>query len=360
MLSESNTTSPTPLWYRSDQIDAFPTKAERIEHLQYLCIKVLLEIIEESLKNKESLKNNVVRLEEISQLMNQYNQLATSIELKPETTSYPIQTLQYENIIEVRENNTNSSEYSVLSLYEKHKNNIDNIFFKVKEKNSGVEPGFIGLQLKDVLVGIFKSFFANHDKNSLEDLQALFDDAKAKFTEKPINETYEQYDYYLVKNLYTNIIQVSAIGDFVVANQSDLKRTGAMKRADRISNIIGKAAVTSYQVGKTKSRIEKNKAALDEWLGNEIASHFMHAQSLDLLVGNCHGKLLFLLKGKWIKKTEALKAVDGVLVKNDALNDGKKYKSDDHITDLGEAFFPLISITDEDGIGSKAQKLKIK
>ncbi len=235
-------------------------------------------------------------------------------------------------------------------------------------KQSGAEPGRMTSLQQDVFLAVFELY--PDDKTRYQKIEEL----------NNFDALYEQVidalPSYLLKLIYS-----ITDGENLKPDADDLKRTTTIQNIAEISEILEKIALQIYTLIKTTTITEKLKEAVREAFANAIAGLYIDTQEQYLVRAALpfanesksffnHKRLLFLLMGKWIKKSTTLAPIAGskkgewnnycAYPVASPTKDGIAYISDPSIN-LAPYLVPLLAQGDSDAIGSKAQnKLTIK
>lgn len=272
------------------------------------------------------------------------------------------------------------------------------IFF-VAPKNSGIEPGFKGMQLEDLVFYLAgklpeKKKRLDYIERFQADVKAIFAQVEQKRTRLKTIST--QSEDKVVRQKAANELQELAeqVPSYLI--KLDYKKDGSKKvrpdkeglaRTEAVKNLREKWApladivVNLSQVVAGTSTVKVNANAVIEVLNNDYARIFgMRVQEQRILYSTySDGKLKLMLKGKWLdgyselgplKGTEVQVEGGGIkakkqgnyMVVNTPLSlGGIEYISDTGIENLAE-YLPLLLVQgDYDAVGSKGQnKLRSK
>lgn len=223
------------------------------------------------------------------------------------------------------------------------------------KKSSGVEPGFKGILLEDLLLQLKKKY-----PNKTERLACL---AKHQFSAAALYKLLEnELPDYLIKLDYDKLKG----SENVKPNKADLARSSKIQKIAAVSSVAADVILTGYQYLKTKSTAKVNKEAVIEALSNDVARvHGMKVQDQRLLYGTYEdGRLKLMLKGAWLTNIQELGPLQGgktgsngnYMVQKappNALN--IKYFSNANLGNLGFCYPLFLVQNDYDAIGSQGQ-----
>lgn len=236
------------------------------------------------------------------------------------------------------------------------------------EKHDGCEPGFMGIQTRDVLFYLAKKFVDKQERVEFIRQQLKAHVGAARLSSEVIFSLYEQYQSELPEYLVKLDYQAIDAEGIVTPDKKDLKRTSTIKWIAERSGLLAELAVQAYQFSKKRSFFDINTEAVLEVIGNDIAGVFglqVQEQQLYLDVYP-NGFLKFMLKAAWLNDAKRLKVAGDegnrkylVSMLEHPIHD-VMFVSDKSIVNLSE-YLALFAVQgDRDAIGSCAQnKLRI-
>lgn len=229
---------------------------------------------------------------------------------------------------------------------------------KIGPKKEGVEPGYEGVLISDILHLLQKQYpdpkaRANYIKQHQGNILSIYHDIKRQCHELP---------RYMVKLDF----QVMKSNGKVRPEEKDLMRTEAYKAVPKLT-VAQKPWLSFYGGWKEEESYVKNSDAVLELVANDILGIFqgnIEAQKQTLYKTEYdNGKLKILLKGEFITGAKTLGPLHGA---QDEFNvyrvssveysiNSIKYLSKNNIPHFGRLFLPILSQEDYDGIGRKGQ-----
>lgn len=247
----------------------------------------------------------------------------------------------------------NQNEYSIHSrgISELHDFYADEAT-KVAPKESGVEPGFIGICVKDLLLTLL-SYYPDNEARMAR-MQEL-----AARGQNLVQELCGIFEQHVPKYLLKNDFQINEANEAYL-ERKDVNRTSKMKKIYQIlGGFLGNCIADIYVHIKKDHFSQKNLEAVVEVLANDLAGAFgMKTQKQTLYPANyANGLTKLMLKGLWVDDAETLGPLeDGYRVKTMYTpNDEKVLVSENTIKNLNVALPFFLCLCDYDGIGSKGQ-----
>lgn len=234
---------------------------------------------------------------------------------------------------------------------------LDVSVLEMKRKESGIEPGFEGIQTETILMHIDEMFPDNYARREFlkkyhADIKALYEELKKSVPKFLIKFAFEE-----------------SRGDKLIPSERNIRQTQAVKKLNQKHKFFGDIATVIIKMSKTTTIAEKNIEAVREVFANDYARVAgMLVQDQVLYVGESdHGLLQFMPKGLWENEASVLGELAGgasdahylVLRVIKTLNQVSKL-SDYTIQNLGRYLLVMLEEGDHDGIGSRAQnKLRL-
>lgn len=314
------------------------TKEQKREHLRYKWLRKEFDIIAKS--------DGDFPAYELYQLEQDYKSLISSNILSKHEDVYSPHSVGLQEI------DLRSSQYSKTRTLLSPAYSVRQSVIFQGPKTSGIEPGFEGIEKKDILFYIYAQFPNNEERwqyiaKHKNDIRKIYDQNR------------DALPTYLVKSDYTRISN-----DIVTPDPEDLNRSKTMRNLYQTNTLLGKFATLAYTQFKKRTYSQINIASVLEVLGNDIMRAYgVPTQTQYLLPGRySNGRLKLMLKAKWITGANILGPVYGSEDnKNYRANPvlfhrgGITYLADNSIKNLPESLPAMIILGDPDGIGSSAQ-----
>lgn len=234
---------------------------------------------------------------------------------------------------------------------------LDASVLEMKRKESGIEPGFEGIQTETILMHLDKTY---PDKQTRREF--------LKRHRANIKSIYEEVKESVPKFLIKFAFEESQ-GDKLIPSERNIRQTQAVKKINRKNRFLGDVATLIIKMSKTTTITEKNIEAVREVFANDYARiGGMLVQDQVLYIGESDTGLLQLMpKGLWVNQASILGKLAGggansqylVLSVVKAVN-SVNFLSDYTIANLGRYLPVLLEEGDIDAIGSQAQnKLRL-
>ena len=229
---------------------------------------------------------------------------------------------------------------------------------QIDEKKGGIEPGFQAVLMQDILLHIDNQTGGLRDQR-IEKLKSFDFDR-----EKLIAAFKEHVPQYLVKLTYDELSNGKVVPEAV-----NIKRTSTVQAAYKTNRLFGLAVEKVMLLAKTEELTKKNCEAFQEIIANDVARLCgMQVQDQYLMQRILHGRLQFLLVGKWVERATTFnlggsedKKFNNLIVRDVvAKQNGIVGLSDNSVTNVPQQLPLMLTQADNDGIGSKGQnKLRV-
>jgi hypothetical protein len=223
---------------------------------------------------------------------------------------------------------------------------------EIKRKESGIEPGFEGIQTETILMTIDHVYPHASDRRAYmmrfrADIKSMYEDMKNIVPK------------YLIKFAFEEMH-----GDKLIPSERNIQQTRAVKKLDDIHPLLGQFATLFIKISKTTTIGVKNIEAVREVLANDyLRVCGMLVQDQVLYVGESENGLMQLMpKGLWDNDASPLGKIAGGLADNHYLVRAliKTYLkiawiSRNDILKLAMNYPGLLEVADHDAVGSSAQ-----
>lgn len=323
-----------------DTLKKIPTLALRKRYICYKFIKTEFDLLASSV-NDPNIKNQITSI--LNRASDAKETLLNSSIINENITDYSAHSIGLWEFETHTPYVTAATEFS--------SDDLNHSVIQTEKKSSGVEPGFKGFQIQDVLEYIAQQYPDQKERHQFilkhkANIHVLYENIKDKLQTA-----------YLIKLNH----EVSQDGT-ITPKPEDVSRS---KRVKNISKYIGPSIpIAMVQWFKTAHVATINSSAVLEVLANDLARIFMQVQDQKIYPGKTSdGIFQVLLKGKWVAGSKELGPLFGstnhqsycakpVILKKKKDID---YLSDDSIEHFGEYLPALLVFGDRDAIGSSGQ-----